>query len=424
MVRLLVCVQVLLILVGLTHAGRVLHQSKGSRQRRLQASSDVPWHAPAVQSFQVSDGSWVDCVPIEGQISAHHPSLTDHVIQMTPTVPRRSSGQVAHPQLFAQEHGGCPAGTIPVHRTDPTRPLLKKTRSPVVSKADSATVRDIHEYAITGLPLSPETYSGAHSIFSVNGPDLGDVDTDFSLSQVWIIDGFYNDSTLSTIEVGWQKYPFIHQNGDAPLAPHLFVYWTNDAYNAQNETGNHGCYNLECPGFVQVDNKWVIGGAMPSYTTLEQNAQTESEIEIEVLYDPTQLVWWLFLNNDAVGYWPASLYESGRLGGTANHVQWGGEVNFFKDATTVGHSKTTMGSGAFPSAGYPVAAYHRNITFADATGAFFYPDPATLDTVGNKFTTDPLCYDIAIQQGDFSNWGTYFFFGGSGGNNPGCVGTV
>ncbi|KAG0591644.1 hypothetical protein M758_1G229900 [Ceratodon purpureus] len=427
----LACI-VLLLMVDSTLAGRMLQQ-QASRQRRLQASSDdraIPWHAPPVQSFLVSDGSWVDCIPIEGQISAHHPTLTDHIIQMMPTSPRRSSGLTRrsdlHPQLFAREHGGCPDGSIPVQRADPNRPLLKKTQSPVSIQAvdNAGTTREIHEYAVTGLPESPQSYSGAYSIFSVNGPDLGVVATDFSLSQVWVVDGYYNDSTLSTIEVGWQKYPDIHQNEDQPLAPHLFVYWTNNAYNQVNETGIHGCYNLECPGFVQVNNKWVIGGAMPSYTTLAQNAQAESEVEIEVLYDPTQFVWWLFLNNDPVGYWPSSIYEGGRLGGSAHQVQWGGEVFFLKDANTVAHSKTAMGSGAFPAAGYPVAAYQRNITFADATGNFFYPNPATLDGLDTKQVTDPLCYDISIQLGNFVNWGTYFFFGGSGGNNPGCVGKL
>lgn len=410
-----------------------------SRPRRLQAfggvtngdDTGIHWHAPPVQSFQVFDGSWVDCVPIEGQIAAHHPTLRDHIIHMKPSSPRRSSSGQArrselHPQLFAQEYGACPEGSIPVQRADSTRPLLKKTQSPVSTEAaaDATTSRAVHEYAVTGLPQSPYAYSGAHSIFSVNGPELGDETRDFSLSQVWVIDGYYNDSSLSTIEVGWQKYPYIHQNGDAPLSPHLFIYWTNNAYNKENLTGNHGCYNLECSGFVQVDNQWVIGGAMPSFTTLAENAPAESEVEIEVLYDPTQGVWWLYLNNVAVGYWPTSIYEGGRLGGSALEVQWGGEVYFHKDSGAVAHSKTTMGSGAFPTAGYPVAAYHRNITFADGAGAFFYPDPATLSTPdSDKVVTDPLCYDIVIQQGDFVNWGTYFFFGGSGGNNPGCVGS-
>lgn len=32
--------------------------------------------------LQVSDGGWVDCVRVEEQIAAHHPSLKDHVIQV------------------------------------------------------------------------------------------------------------------------------------------------------------------------------------------------------------------------------------------------------------------------------------------------------------------------------------------------------
>lgn len=50
---------------------------------------------------------------------------------------------------------------------------------------------------------------------------------------------------------------------------------------------------------------------------------------------------------------------NGKLPGTANIVQWGGEVEFQIDPTAVAHPKIGMGSGAFPSAGYPVAAYEK-----------------------------------------------------------------
>jgi hypothetical protein len=158
---------------------------------------------------------------------------------------------------------------------------------------------------------------------------------------------------------------------------------------------------------------------MPYYTTLAENRKQELEVEIEVLYDPTQLLWWLYMNNDPIGYWPTSIFD-GRLQGSANMVQWGGEIVFFKGANSISHSKTAMGSGAFPIDGYPVAAYQRNNSFANATGHYFDAKPSVL--VQQRNLNNPLCYNITIQQGNFINWGTYFFFGGSGGNNPGCVG--
>ena len=165
-------------------------------------------------------------------------------------------------------------------------------------------------------------------------------------------------------------------------------------------------------GFVQTNKDWVIGAAMPSYTTLAQNATTESEAEIEVLYDASAQVWRLSLNQDAVGYWPADIFN-GRLQGAAVTVQWEGEVVFYNYTTTTTHSTTAMGSGAFPSAGYPVAAYHKDITYADAAGTFTSPVPTELITIVSKKPS----YDIAIGQ-DADTGSTYFYSGGLGRRNP------
>jgi hypothetical protein len=72
------------------------------------------------------------------------------------------------------------------------------------------------------------------------------------------------------------------------------------------------------------------------------------------------------------------------------------------------HSKTVMGSGAFPSADYPVAAHHMNIFFADAVGTIFHPAPALLKDEEHVY--DALCYDLAVRQGNFTDSGIFFFF--------------
>lgn len=418
---------VCLSMIDSSQAGRKL-QEQERRLRAYTGNGTQPRHAPPIESFLVSDGSWVDCVPIEGQIAAHHPSLKDHVIRMMP--PKTSSKpRNCHPQLFAQEHGGCPDGSIPVLRTNGSERYLRKTRPPLTddfwthgggyslfaSLNPAATPQITHEYAITGVPNATGAYSGAHSIFSVNSPTLGDDAKDFSLSQFWVIDGHYYDNTLSTIEVGWQKFPSQHAN-DQPDAPHLFIYWTNNAYNHSSGVGS--CYDLSCPGFVQQSNTWVIGGAMPKYTTLAQNATAAYEVEIEVVYEPADRNWWLYLDGEAIGYWPSSIYINGLMQGSCNQVQWGGEVVFYKDSSVANHSTTAMGSGAFPVAGYPVAAYQRNISYADASGAWVNADPTVLDA--ERRFDNPLCYDIQVQQGSFTNWGSYFFYGGPGGANPAC----
>lgn len=409
-------------------------QKEDMEPPRLQAYNhpgcDEARHAPAVKSFLVSDGSWVDCVPIEGQISAHHPALKDHVIQTAPPARgERISGR--HPQLFAQEHGGCPEGSIPVLRDNPAGNFIKKTAPPSLRRhAGDATEGHIemttdhteeltgdaakHEYAITGVPNSARGYSGTKSVFSVNAPTLG-LTRDMSLSQFWIVDGSYSDKSLSTIEVGWQTQPNLHP-GDNPNAPHLFIFWTNNAYG---NTGPGTCYDLKCPGFVQYSRTWVMGGVMPHYTTLAQHALSESEVTIEVWFYAAGNSWWLYLDNEAIGYWPKSIYANGKMQGAANQVQWGGEVAFQQPGSgATPHSMTAMGSGAFPSANWPTAAYQRNITYFDGSGV--RRDPGSITLNNNRQFDNPVCYDIQVQLSGYGNWGTYFFFGGPGGGNSNC----
>ncbi|CAM6042154.1 unnamed protein product [Sphagnum compactum] len=200
-------------------------------------------------------------------------------------LPKSRRESELHPQCFGREYGGCPEGSIPVQRmsTDPNNPRQKKQRrkqqSPRIHTKHSNTTDPAdpnaelpHQYAVVnGAPTSPGAYTGGGAIFSVNGPVIADPSSEFSLSQLWIAAG--DSSNLNTAEVGWQVFPSAHPS-DYPLAPHLFIYWTSDAYNGV------GCYNLDCSGFVQINNTWVLGGAFPLYTTLAENSNIEYEVAI------------------------------------------------------------------------------------------------------------------------------------------------
>jgi hypothetical protein len=64
-----------------------------------------------------------------------------------------------------------------------------------------------------------------------------------------------------------------------------------------------------------------------------------------------------------------------------------------------------MDSGAFPGDGYPRAAYHRNIQYAEPGGGR-YVDAAPSDLAQNRDAEHPLCYNITVQQPavNFTNW--------------------
>jgi hypothetical protein len=284
--------------------GREFKQAAGGsfeKEIKLEAytdnSTNTPMHGPAVKSFQVSDGSWVDCVPIQQQIAAHHPALKDHIIRMETSassrlnLPKSRRESELHPQCFGREYGGCPEGSIPVQRmsTDPNNPRQKKHRRKQQSPRTRTKHRNTtdpadpsaelpHQYAVVeGAPTLIGGYLGGGATFSVNGPVIADPSYEFSLSQLWLVAG--DSSNTNTAEVGWQVYPGLHPS-DKLLAPHLFVYWTSDDYQ------NTGCYNLGCSGFVQTDNTCVLGGAFSPYTTLAENSNVEYKFTIYVVFDP------------------------------------------------------------------------------------------------------------------------------------------
>jgi hypothetical protein len=416
----------MLIFVG-SCEGRELKQAAGGsfeKEIKLEAytdnSTNTPMHGPAVESFQVSDGSWVDCVPIQQQIAAHHPALKDHIIRMETSAssllnfPKSRRESELHPQCFGREYGGCPEGSIPVQRmsTDPNNPQQKKherkQQSPRTHTKHSNTTDPAdpsaalaHQYAVAeGAPTSTGAYTGGGAIFSLNGPVIAVPASEFSLSQLWIVAG--SSSNTNTAEVGWQVYPAGHPS-DNPLAPHLFVYWTSDDYQ------NTGCYNLQCSGFVQINNTWVLGGAFAQYTTLAENSNVEYEVAIYVVFVPKIPGWALVIDNTVVGYWPSSIYNL--LQTSADSVQFGGEV----EPATI-PTATAMGSGAFPSQGYPIAAYQKNVVYFDTAGN---ASNAELSVWG---ITSSNCYTLIIDQGAPStDWASFFFFGGPGALNSACV---
>ncbi|KAL3689962.1 hypothetical protein R1sor_016271 [Riccia sorocarpa] len=100
----------------------------------------------------------------------------------------------------------------------------------------------------------------ANGYFNVWKPTL-----ELSLSQLWITAGSYAQNNLNIIEVGWPVCQLIY--GDDQ--PHLFVYWTRNAY------WSAGCYNLACQGFVQVSTTVVVRGSLSSFVSQTNRAQYE-----------------------------------------------------------------------------------------------------------------------------------------------------
>ncbi|KAG2290191.1 hypothetical protein Bca52824_049795 [Brassica carinata] len=214
------------------------------------------------------------------------------------------------------------------------------------------------------------------------------VPNEFSLAQTWLSSGV--GTNLNTIEAGFQVLPSLY--GDNNLR--LFVYWTADNYQKT------GCYNTNCPGFVQTSNRITVGGTFKSVSKYDG-----IQIAVLVMIWKDGENWWLKVDEELVGYWPGSLFTS--LGDGATIVQWGGEiVNLETDGK---HTSTDMGSGHFADEGFKKASYFRNIMTVDGANTLREPQGVRPATTNNN------CYNIKTDDGRTS-WRFNFFYGGPGQN--------
>ena len=218
-----------------------------------------------------------------------------------------------------------------------------------------------------------------------------ELNSEFSLSQIWAVAG--SGSGLQTVEAGWQVYP--NRQDSHIHDAHLFIYSTQDGYD------NTGCYDLTCDDFVQTNSDVAIGGYFTNHSVVNG---TQYATKIMLLKDHTTGHWWVKVGDVYAGYYPRSLYNSAGLRDKATKIDFGGEiVNAWPSGR---HTRTDMGSGYQPSAGWSYAAYQRTIRYIDLNYAYHTPSLT-------ESRTKSACYDIDSAY-DSGTWKTYFYFGGEG----------
>ncbi|XP_076941627.1 protein neprosin-like [Bidens hawaiensis] len=154
--------------------------------------------------------------------------------------------------------------------------------------------------------------------------------------------------------------------------PFLFPCFQPDGYRS-------GCYNLRCPGFVQISGKVSLGAAIAPVSTY---SGPQYDIAFAIWKGRSSGNWWLRVGTEVVGYWPASLFTD--LRNHAKTVEYGGEVMYENSS---GHTSTQMGSGHFEG-GPGKTAYTRNLKVVDSNNIM--KDVSNLHILAEK----PNCYSI------------------------------
>ncbi|CAM0908975.1 unnamed protein product [Alopecurus aequalis] len=365
---------------------------------------------PPLASIESSDGDVIDCVHISKQPAFNHPLLRNHTIQMWPSYHPRSmyhdSNNTPHPVTQTwHDNGKCPDNTIPIRRTmeedamraSSIRNYGKKSHKSIPNQNSIIdpvvpNVLSGHQHAAASA-LVDRSY-GTKITINLWQPMIARAN-DFSLAQLWVTGGSYNDSSLNSIEAGWQVFPYLYGDNNT----RFFIYWTSDAYNKT------GCYNLLCSGFVQTNNQFAIGATIPIMISTYGGPQYD--LDILVWKDQKGGNWWLQVGGNNVGYWPSSIFSY--LADSASSIKWGGEV--FSPPGD-GQTSTHMGSGHFPEEGLGMTSYIKNIQVVDSSNSLIPPSEMQLINV------DANCYNV--ENGTNGDMGTYIYYGGPG-KNPKCA---
>ncbi|XP_042506747.1 uncharacterized protein LOC122083120 isoform X2 [Macadamia integrifolia] len=325
---------------------------------------------PAIKSIETTNGDIFECVDIYKQPAFDHPRLKNHTIQMRPSTylgGTKNEVSAVKVQNIEQKNGGCPLGTVPIHRARITD-ILMKGSIPKFGKNDGD--RFLHHYATMELKEVQSIYGTAAGL-NVWKPKVQN-HSQLSISQIWVTAG--PDNELNTIEAGWMA----------------------DGYK-------HGCYNLLCKGYVQVSPNVAPGFAIHPISTYNG---TQYAIYLSIVKDMKTGNWLLLWGEDQsklIGYWPKELFNY--LEDKAEVVMWGGE-------TYGTNSYPEMGSGHFPEEGAGRACFISKIRVFDYNRIQRNVDPAETLTHYDV----PHCYRSIVDRS--IDHQTYMYFGGPGGN---CV---
>jgi hypothetical protein len=358
-----------------------------------------------VARTKTKGGLELDWVPVETQVregKLADPPEEDGPIEV-PGDKRR-----AELLSFELEHEGAergPKGTIPMVRKplERIRPgiglndwLAKGTHAKRLAAFDdprelALPQADAHKYANTSQSV---TCYGTEGNINAWDPYLEWSD-EFSLGQLGLSRGSGNG--FQTLEVGHQEYRDLY--GD--WVPHLFVFYTTNNYTDQDD--NNGGYNQDVDGWVQYSGT-IHPEALSS--PLSQFGGTQYIMALKVqLYQGN---WWVRVNGHWIGYYPASLYNTGGLRSEASAVGWWGEV--VDSGDHAGTTSTDMGNGHWPYEGWQHCAYMNNLLYQSSTGG------AMSKYQGSAWASNPSCYGVEQHFNNTGSWGSYFWWGGSGKN--------
>jgi hypothetical protein len=164
--------------------------------------------------------------------------------------------------------------------------------------------------------------------------------------QTWLQN--YAKGTTQSVEGGWTVDESL--NGDT--IAHVFTYYTTNGYS--NDGDNLGGYNREHAGWVQYSNTVFPGIAIIGSSTVG-GPQHGISMKFQLYQEPDgSFNWWVAVNNQWMGYYPATLFNGG-LGDNVEWLSFGEEV--YSSLANPDQTQDQMGSGYQANAGWGKTAF-------------------------------------------------------------------
>lgn len=363
-------------------------------------------------------GQMLDWVPVESLVRegkvADPPEELGVDLRSINTIPADDQGKEIRPvelvefELTREGVPRGPRGTVPLVRRDLDRISTGKSLQDLLAKhgramrlqpesagGDVALPEDgtVHKYAYSAQWVTCYGCDG-----NINAWDpYGEWPDEFTLGQTALARG--SGGSKQTVEAGHQQYRDLY--GD--WVPHLFIFYTTNGYTSSGD--NKGGYNQDVAGWVQVSSS-IYPEALSSPVSVFGGTQYVMSLKWQLWLGN----WWLRVNGDWIGYYPATLFSATGLRNEAEKNAWYGEV--VDSGSHAGTTATDMGNGHWPYEGWQHCAYMSNLAYQSGTnGQMARYNP------GSVYASHPKCYGIEGHFDNTGSWGPYFWWGGSGKNS-------
>ncbi|CAL5215278.1 unnamed protein product [Lathyrus oleraceus] len=317
-----------------------------------------------------------DCVDIHKQPSLNHPLLKNHKIQLYPTFTRNIMPK--RPSYDGKIIEECPIGKIPFH---------KKIKRHQIEGFQSNS----HEYHSISLDTNQTmTFHGGCAYIGAYNLTLKE--KQYSLSGFWVESG--PPSNLNNIFFGAGVMPNLY--GDSQL--HLTARWTTDG---------SGCYDIHCPGFVQVRSNTYLGMVLSHVSSI--GTFRKLVLVATIKQDKVTGHWWLCIYSwlECFGYFPKELFS--HLSSGASIVRYGGETY-----TPPGMVSPPMGSGRLPQEKFRNSGFMERVEIINSEYNQIDINPRTM-----KINKDGnlSCYDLLYRGFEGGSARHAFLYGGPGGRS-------